>query len=251
LTTRELPPMGALPSLPDIRDRLFAPYAPLAIPRAVDLRSQGPLIWDQVWGSCVAHGILRGVAHAQRRQGEPVLSASPLFTYWTGRELEGWTQEDSGLYVRDGAKAVAKYGVAPYDTFTNNHGYADRPPAKAFDAALREKVITYHRVLYPDQIHLALQSGFPVVFGMSLYESFLGIGSDGKVPVPSPSEQLIGGHSMCVEGYEPFIDSFIVPNSWGTSFGDHGYLYMPAQMFDFVTGPLFNDLWVIDLTDKE
>lgn len=244
------PPMGARPSLPDVRDRAFLDLSePAAPPVPVDLRAQGPLIWNQRWGSCVAHAMLRCVNHAQRRQREPVLSGSPLFTYYAGRQIEGMTQEDSGLYVRDGAKAVAQYGMAPYNTFTNAHNFADRPSASVYRAALNERVVAYHRVLAPDHIHNALQAGLPVAFGMTLYESFLATGSDGLVPVPDLSESVLGGHSMTIEGYD--AGTFIVANSWGTDWGDWGYCYIPVSMFDPVTGPLFNDLWVVDLTDKD
>lgn len=244
-------PMGALPSLPDIRDRLMLAPPIAAIPRAVDLRHQGPLIWSQIYGSCVAEATLRAVNHAQRRQGEPVLSASSHFTYYAGRLMNGWEREDSGLYIRDGAKAVNKYGVAPYSTWRRSHSYEERPSDDAWRAARNELVVSYHRLLYPEQIHIALQAGLPVVFGMTLYESFMDGGHNGLIPVPRPTEQPVGGHSMCVEGYEPMLDCFIVPNSWDTTWGDEGYCYIPTQMFDYMTGPLMNDLWVIDLTDTE
>jgi C1A family cysteine protease len=221
-------------------------------PRNVDLRAQGPVIWDQLdVGSCVAEGTLRAVNHAQRRQGEPVLSPSSPFTYYAGRLMNGWQSQDSGLFIRDGAKAVNRYGVAPYDTWTRHERFDVKPAQRAWDAARNELVVAYHRVLYPEQIHVALQSGLPVVFGMTLYESFEDGGVNGRLPVPAPSEQPIGGHCMAVEGYRAGTDDFIVPNSWGTSWGDHGYCYIPAQMFDYMTGPLMNDLWVIDLTDKD
>lgn len=244
--------LGALPSPPDIRDRLFAAPQAIVERRPVDLRPQGPVIWDQLdVGSCVAEGTLRAVAHAQRRQGEPVLSASSPFTYYAGRLMEGWQEQDSGLFIRDGAKAVARYGVAPYDTFTRGHPVSLRPPDKAWAAARNELVVSYHRILYPEQIHVALQAGLPVIFGMTLYESFMDGGSNGRIPVPALSERPVGGHCMVIEGYNYPNDDFIVPNSWGTSWGDAGYCYMPAAMFDYMTGPLMNDLWVVDLTDTE
>jgi C1A family cysteine protease len=245
-------PMGALPSPPDIRDRLFSlPEELAAVPRSVDLRHNSPLIWDQVYGSCVAEATLRAVAHAQRRQGEPVLSGSSHFTYYVGRAYHGWQNEDSGLFIRDGAKAVAQAGVTPNDFWPRTRRYDVTPDKRAYDAAYRERVVSYRRLPDPAFIHDALQAGLPVVFGMTLYPSFYQADGDGRVPYPDASETPIGGHAMLIEGFDLGSLRFTVANSWSPWWGDEGYCHMPMEMFVLDNGMLMNDLWVIELTDKE
>jgi C1A family cysteine protease len=50
--------------------------------------------------------------------------------------------------------------------------------------------------------------------------------------VPSPSEPLIGGHSVCLVGYDDAKQTFKFINSWGPTWGDHGYGYLPFKYLE-------------------
>ena len=41
----------------------------------------------------------------------------------------------------------------------------------------------------------------------------------------------IGGHAMCVVGYDDSIEAFKVRNSWGADWGDNGYLWIGYETF--------------------
>ena len=249
---RRMPFYGAKPSLPDHRDHLSIVHARLELPvapRDVDLRAQGPLVWDQgQLGSCVPHGWLRAYNHAQRRQGENLTSPSALFTYWVGRNLEGTVGYDSGLEIRDGGKAIGREGVAdrfvwPYDISR----FTERPADAAWRQADTHLALHYTRLRDQRFIHNALQIRLPVVMGFSVFESFEATGSDGMVPIPSTRDSIIGGHCMLIEGYRLDLDAFIVANSWSNTWGDAGYCYFPAHLFEPDRGIVFaNDLWTLE-----
>ena len=78
----------------------------------------------------------------------------------------------------------------------------------------------------------ALNCGFPIVFGATLYPSFETTGPDGKVPMPKPSEDPLGGHCMTVYGYDDTKAAFWVQNSWGASWGDGGRCWIPYDMWE-------------------
>ena len=86
----------------------------------------------------------------------------------------------------------------------------------------------------------ALAESLPVVIGIDVYESFESdeVAKTGIVPIPGKKEQLLGGHAVCVVGYDDSKNWLIVRNSWGTSWGNKGYFYLPYKYHD-----LLGDMW--------
>src|SRR2546430_14184641 len=65
------------------------------------------------------------------------------------------------------------------------------------------------------------RSGYPFVFGFTVYESFEtnAVARTGHVPMPASGEHVLGGHAVCTVGYDIKRRWFICRNSWGTSWG--------------------------------
>jgi C1A family cysteine protease len=90
-----------------------------------------------------------------------------------------------------------------------------------------------------------LASGYPFVFGFSVYESFESpaVTRTGRMPMPGPGERMIGGHAVLAVGYDDRGQQFIAMNSWSTRWGDRGFFYMP---YAYLTTPqLAGDLWTV------
>src|SRR5438093_363067 len=88
-------------------------------------------------------------------------------------------------------------------------------------------------------------SGYPFVFGFSVYETFESpaVAQSGVVQLPKRGERLVGGHAVVAAGYDMPAKRFLVRNSWGTGWGRRGYFTMP---FDYVTNAyLAADFWTI------
>ncbi len=92
-----------------------------------------------------------------------------------------------------------------------------------------------------------LAAGYPISFGFTVYESFESdVGANGIVPMPQPGETVLGGHAVVALGYKHIKGQlyFECRNSWGSSWADHGYFWMPAG---YVTSHnLARDFWVIE-----
>ena len=71
------------------------------------------------------------------------------------------------------------------------------------------------------------------------------VAANGIVPMPNTkTETLDGGHCTCIVGYDNTKQWFICANSWGTSWGDKGYFYMP---YAYITNPnLASDFCYLD-----
>ena len=107
-------------------------------------------------------------------------------------------------------------------------------------------VTSYMRVPQTQaQIQQCLADGYPVVFGFTVYESFESdvVARTGVVPMPGKREKVLGGHAVVCVGYDRSKKAFLVRNSWGTSWGQGGYFWMP---FAYLTNNnLADDLWTV------
>lgn len=246
MTTKGL---GWQPDLPDHRDYHYSiPHWP-ALPESADLRPKCPPIYDQgQLGSCTAFAITGALEYQQKAQGVEDFRLSELFVYYLERAMEHSVRYDSGAMIRDGMKVVNAYGAPreplwPYDTSK----FARRPPKKAFNNALLERTLQYARV-EQNGIREVLASEKPVIFGFTVYESFMTaeVARTGVVPMPdAATEKVVGGHAVMAVGYT--VDAYICRNSWSASWGDAGYFTIPAA---YVENPnLADDFWVIDLIE--
>ena len=216
-------------------------------PNIVDLRPYCSPIENQgSLGSCTGQAIAGAIELLNKRNRKPT-DVSRLFIYYYERLLLGTVNYDSGAYIRDGIKATNHYGASletywPYDISK----FRQEPILEAKSDALNRKVTRYERVTNFDGCIDALSNGFPVIMGFYVYDSFMSntVAKTGNMPYPNTKrESLLGGHAVLLVGYNKTKKVFIVRNSWGTSWGDKGYFYMP---FNVVTNTsMSSDYWII------
>jgi C1A family cysteine protease len=238
--------LGWVKDRPDHRDYIF-PTLPKASAAKVDLRANDQPIYDQGdLGSCTANAIAAAYAFDLKKQSKPVFAPSRLFIYYNERVLENSVPYDAGAYIRDGIKSINVSGVCQETMWPYiQTKFASLPPKTCYTEAAKHKSVLYQRVTQTlDQMKAVLNSGLPFTVGFYVYYSFLAAGTNGGiVPMPSRYDQLLGGHAVLVVGYDDSTQRFIMRNSWGTSWGDKGYFYMP---YAYLTNPtLSNDFWVV------
>jgi C1A family cysteine protease len=246
---------GWQPDLPDQRD--FAYKVPAAfikaLPSKVDLRKSCPPVYDQGdLGSCTANAIGGAFEFEVMKQNmSDDFMPSRLFIYYNERAIEHTIKTDAGAQIRDGIKSVNKQGVCPESMWPYNvTKFASKPPASAFKAALKHQALSYQsvsRVL--SQMKGCLASGFPFVFGFTVYESFESstVAKTGKLNMPKKTEQSIGGHAVMVVGYDDKAKRFTVRNSWGPDWGINGYFTMP---YDYLLDEnLSDDFWTVRIVE--
>lgn len=246
---------GWLPDHPDIRDkvtRFAAPvHAHFTLPPHVDLRDKMPAVYDQgALGSCTANAIAAAIEYERARQGSSDdFTPSRLFVYYNERVMEGTVASDAGAMIRNGIKSVARLGDCPEEQWPYDPDvFAEQPPQDVYDAALHYRTVDYWRVPRDiNQMRGCLAAGFPFVFGFSVYESFESdaVAETGIVDLPKPSEQMLGGHAVLAVGYDDAQQRVTVRNSWGATWGDKGYFYLPYAFL--LNDDLSEDFWTIKL----
>ncbi|MBT1071310.1 C1 family peptidase [Pelotalea chapellei] len=267
---------GWLPPLPDLRDYSTATpqVAELAkklklatklpkAPASVDLRAWCSPVENQgSLGSCSAHAGMGIVEYFEKRAYGKHCDGSRLFLYKTTRNLMQVTG-DTGAWLRNVMAALAIFGVVPEKYCPYNIAAFDtEPTAFLYSVADNCEALNYFchdpqganvptaAVLSSVKNYLA--AGVPAMFGFWGFPSFDKTDVKGGIPYPAPNEQAQWGHAIVAVGYDDAkkvtntlskkqtTGALLIRNSWGTSWGDAGYGWLP---YDYVLNRLAIDFW--------
>lgn len=257
--------LGWRPDKPDLRDARMA-SKPISLPRKATLKPEFlPPIRDQGnLGSCTGHATRSAVQYKRNAQEEPKAELSPRFIYYNGRMLEGTTDQDSGCEIRDVIKGVAKLGactekLCPYSD--TGRSFQQRPTSSAYRQALSDQVTKYERVPQTARaVKTVIVNDNPIVFGFTVYESFMDEDTANDGIMREPSGGTDGGHAVWIVGYDDDFDfkwtkgGVLIGNSWGTDWGakgpngERGYFWMPWTLL--ANSDFCDDLWGIDMVKK-
>lgn len=267
---------GWLPDYPDFRDysageakvaTLLAKTGPATeegnkLPAAVDLRQWCPPVEDQGdLGSCTACAAVALVEYFERRAFGKHVDGSRLFLYKTSRNLLKLTG-DTGSTNRATLGALVLFGLPPEEYWPYEIADFDlEPPAFCYAFAQNYQAISYYRLDLPDttgagllkSVKSTLASNLPALFGFTVYTSIEQAVTTGRIPFPSPGERVLGGHAMAAVGYDDRLKikntapgskattgALLVRNSWGASWGESGYGWLP---YEYILRGLAVDWW--------
>lgn len=190
-----------------------------------------PSIIDQgELGTCVANAF----SYCVSKQTNKAINLSRLFLYAICRCIDYTPLNlDYGTTIRTACKSINQYGVCKeniYPYVTTN--FVNLPPCNAFTNSKKFQKFNY---TFINQDLTSLKNclytnNSPIVFGFVVYSSFItaDVAKSGIVPYPNvKSETLEGGHCMCIVGYNDTTQQFKCANSWGTTWGESGYCYLP------------------------
>lgn len=200
-------------------------------------------------GTCVAHATL-GVKEIFDKAN---LSEEYLFKRIKEIDAQDYGYDGYGAYMRSGAKAIERWGACtedslPYDGSQPESYWQQVQTTDDMDVeAQLFKAKAYASVpVRIDDIKRAVLNHKAVLGGFMLHESYRQAKTNGGyLPLPKIGEKKIGGHAMTVVGWTS--DHFILKNSWGTSWGDSGYLYCP---FSFIRSGHAYSFWSLVDLDK-
>jgi C1A family cysteine protease len=271
---------GWLPPMPDLNDYseehdeikpiieklgISTKSEKLSLSSTVDLRSYCSPIENQGGiGSCTAHAAAGIVEYFERRAFTKHIDCSRLFIYKTTRDLMG-VDGDTGAWLRNAMGALVLCGAPPerYWKYTDSIPDFDKEPtAFVYSVADNFQALRYFchdplgrtiptaTVLNSIKKYLAV--GIPSMFGFWGFQSFDSTNVVGGIPYPCAGETAQWGHAVVAVGYDDnkkikntkcnkeTVGALLIRNSWGTTWGDAGYGWLPYQ---YVIDKLALDFW--------
>ena len=178
---------------------------------------------------------------------------SPAFLYYEERvsiEHERATA-DNGATMVNIDQELSTYGVCsetlmPYPSGDRTTAYKTPPTSAAISDALNYKIKSYTLINTGDTaaVKNCIRNHVPVMMGLNVYDNtstyqyFENLNTTSYTYNPLTSTGalakgvvLLGGHATPIVGYDDTKQAFLVQNSWGTSWGLHGFYYMPYSVF--------------------
>ena len=165
---------------------------------------------------------------------------SPLYIAKKGKEIDGKPNTE-GTVSDTIFKVLSKYGTIserlyPFGGYKGNLEFPEDNLGFAPKYKTSE-VVT--KLTSPEEIMQALSMDKPVTIGLIVTSQLYDMYNLAEAYMPLPENgYILGGHKMLLTGYDKMLAHgentgfFDVMNSWGTSWGNRGFAWLP---FDYLT----------------
>ncbi|MGB0953376.1 MAG: C1 family peptidase [Planctomycetota bacterium] len=211
------------------------------LPRSIDLRPWLPAVGRQTMNDCVAWAFgYAGRTYLEAvdqgwRPDHPDRIFSPTFLY--NQIVLG---EDGGSLLPDAValmqeKGAATLGTAPYLP----QDYQTQPSAEALEEAQNFRILDYDLVENVESIKKALAEGGIVLVCARVNPEFMYGTFDlydrevhDRGSVARRPDQPHGYHAMAIVGYNDDRQALLFMNSWGTDWGEDGFLWVAYDLLD-------------------
>ncbi|MEJ2621779.1 MAG: C1 family peptidase [Candidatus Thiodiazotropha sp.] len=217
-----------------------------SIPSSIDLSGNFPTPGSQGrQNSCTgwAVGYALKSYHEKVEEQWAFSHATTFSPAWIYNQVNGG--EDRGAYIDDALEILINRGGATWENMPYDEtNYTSQPSQQAISQAANYKAVELRSITSAQQMKAALANRNPVVLGIYLYPEFNNLSGPNSV-YNTISGESSGGHAVTVVGYDDnqFGGAFKVINSWGTSWGDNGFFWLPYNMMSRVvmTGMVLTD----------
>ena len=214
--------------------------AKLHLPLAVSLAAYCPRRLNQGdQNSCVGWATAyaaRSILEAQATHADPnSLAFSPSYIY-----NQVHLADCEGSYMPVALAKLANNGLLSLDEFPYSDETCDRLPSEAQKLrATRYRITGFSRLtknikdaegnfaIDTVSVKQMLAAGSPVIIGAIITTSFDSLRQ--AVWQPTPNDVPLGGHAMCVVGYNDTLaggGAFMLMNSWGEEWADKGMAWV-------------------------
>ena len=227
-----------------------------ALPPDKDLRQAWWKIGDQgETGSCVGWASTDGVMRYHLVMAGRIPKnqmVSPRFTWMSSKETDEYVSrpetfiEEAGTSLKAAMDICRKYGAVPESMlpFTLNTLMYTGDESSFYATAAQHKAAAYFNLVRNlNQWRTWLASGGPILAGVQVDATWDAATANHGILDAFQPNTVRGGHAVCIVGYRK-DGRFIVRNSWGEQWGDHGFAYASEA---YINGAFFPESYGIKL----
>lgn len=206
--------------------------------RSVDLRSDFTTPKNQgELGTCTAFAMVSIFEYIMKKANPSNPDLSEMFVFYNAVKKKSLNWEEKlkeGTSFFDAFSAMSSLGVCTEDLCPYGKNLLE-PSPEAYEDGKSRLVKTVKNVnISHEDFTSAISEGYPIAISLRIFDSFQ---ADGNGFIYRPTDEQIknhddGNHAMVICGFSEDEKVYIVRNSWGTSFGDKGYCYIPFSYID-------------------
>ena len=225
--------LGCLKDPLDLRDIPMGLVLPLVrVPVSFDFtKLMSPVRNQGKEGTCVAFASVVGIKEYQdKKEYLRLVKLSPRFVYSLCKKFDGAPFEE-GTYPRIAMKVLLNYGVCHESFWPYSPYQKDLARKNADRDAKRFRIKAYARLKSLIEMKRSLMVNGPFLVGIKVFSSWFNKRAQktGFIPMPKRNEEFMGGHAVCVVGYDDAKGFFKFKNSWGAQWAAKGYGYLPYE----------------------
>lgn len=218
--------------------------SPVSLPKKISLehlcgpiRDQGSAGFCHAFAGCALKNIQEHIEMNMQ------YDCSPLYLAKYTKENDN-NPETEGATVIDVFKTLQKYGTVLESQYIYNQynpGSLSFPDVPNENNLHKYKIKNYSRCDDLEDIKTALSMNKPVVLGVSAGNNFYALNNNAGKFLEPPYGMRLLGHAVVAVGYDDDLTwgrykGFLrIQNSWGTSWGDNGFAWMPYEYITFKT----------------
>ena len=231
-----------------------------SLPEFVDLSSFFPEPGFQgAQGSCVGWAVGYALKTYQEAKETRVVRPteyhhfSPSFVF---NSIKAGDDCNAGSRITDALEFVQTTGAVSMSDFPYDEGQCPAPPESLLSRGEDYQIKSFNRLERGNlfAIQEALSNEKPVVAGMYVYPSFQTWSGDGVYAHDPENERRKDYHAVTIVGYDDEREAIRIINSWGTEWGDGGYVWVDydaaedliREAYVTVDNNLFGDFNSID-----
>ena len=224
--------------------RVYLPVVKL--PKKIDWTEKMSPVRDQdEEGVCVGFATACGMKEYQEfLDYGKLVELSPRFVYAEAKKINGIPGLE-GTTIRAAMKVLKNKGVCQEKFWPYQPYQKDKPKEGALSNAKKFRILTYARILNLNELRLSLATKGPCVMGIQVFKGMLKT-KTGIIPLPKKNETSLGGHAICIVGYDDERELVKFKNSWSTKWGQAGYGFL---LYSYIERYMMDAWSSVDMED--